>query len=110
MGSYAFSSSGLKTITLLEGLKSIGNYAFDSCPLEKVALSGDKAINVGYATFNGTPDTKSLFLYGSTMNSEEAIKNWKAWIPTTWSKIYYSYKGSGNDKLEPDSYNSSQQQ
>ena len=110
LGSYAFYSSGLKTVTLSEGLKRIDNQAFSGCPLEKVALSGDNAINIGYSTFNDTPDTKSLFLYGSTMNSEEAIKNCKAWIPTTWSKIYYSYKGSGTDKLEPDSYNSSQQQ
>ena len=105
-GSGAFHFSGLKTVTLSEGLKSIGNYAFNSCPLEKVALSGDKAINVNYDAFHSTPATKSLFLYGSTMNSEEAIKNCKALGATTWSKIYYSYKGSGNDKLEPDSYNS----
>ncbi len=110
LGSQAFSGSGLTSVTLSEGLEAIGDIAFWSCPLEKVALSGDKSISVYNNAFDYTPATKSLFLYHSTMSSEEAITNWKTWGSTTWSKIYYSYKGSDNDKLEPGSYNSSYQQ
>lgn len=107
-GDSSFSGSGLTSVTLPEGLESIGNWAFRYCPLEKVALSGDKAINVNYSTFNDTPATKSLFLYGSNMSNDEAITSWKTWS-VTWPKIYYSYKGSSNDKLDPNSYNSSYQ-
>nr|WP_278578160.1 leucine-rich repeat protein [Bacteroides intestinalis] len=110
LGSQAFSGSGLTSVTLSEGLEAIGDIAFWSCPLEKVALSGDKSISVYNNAFDNTPATKFLFLYHSTMSSEEAITNWKTWGSTTWSKIYYSYKGSDNDKLEPGSYNSSYQQ
>ena len=107
---YCFKNTGLTSVILPEGLRGIFQDAFRGCSsLEKVALSGREDISFGMNAFTGTSATKFLFLYYWTMGSESAISGWKT-RGATWSKIYYSYKGSGKDKLEPDSYNSSYQQ
>ncbi|MDR0495979.1 MAG: leucine-rich repeat protein [Treponema sp.] len=76
IASGAFAESGLRTITIGTGLRSIGNYAFRNSKLESITIRAVLPSRFGSYVFQGISNLK-IMVPASALNAYKAAAGWK---------------------------------